>query len=53
MNINRKIAGPSKPIVVINRLTDKTVQLPIISESAKCPATEFNVFYLLIFFLNI
>lgn len=42
ININRKIEGPTRPIVVIHRLTDKTVQFELINESAKWPATMLN-----------
>lgn len=37
--MSKNIAGPTSPIVVIKRLTEYTVQLLIIKESARCPAT--------------
>ena len=39
INMSKNIAGPTSPIVVIKRLTEYTVQLLIIKESARCPAT--------------
>ncbi len=35
INISKNIEGPISPIEVIKRLTDNTVQLPLIRESAK------------------
>jgi hypothetical protein len=35
IKINKNIPGPTKPIVVIKRLTDNTDHLLTISESAK------------------
>ena len=39
MNRSMNIEGPMSPTDVMRRLTDKTVQFPLINESARCPAT--------------
>lgn len=39
INISNNIPGPIRPISVMARLTDRTVQLFTTNESAKCPAT--------------
>ena len=43
MKINMHTAGPINPIIVINLLIDKTVHFPLINESAKCPATIWDI----------